>query len=117
MGVQSDVYLINRMQVAVDEGRYALAVLISSSDAQRSTRVEVHLGVNNKQDKLVSADGSHDNVTTFKVETGRHSNELLTYLINQGISIQSFQEVLPGLNEIFIKLVTEASHLQTNAQP
>lgn len=64
-----------------------------------------------------SADGSHDNVTTFKVETGRHSNELLTYLINQGISIQSFQEVLPGLYEIFIKLVTEASHLQTNAQP
>lgn len=64
-----------------------------------------------------SADGSEGNVTTFKVETGRHSNELLSYLINQGISIQSFQEVLPGLNEIFIKLVTEASHSQTNVQP
>ncbi|MBK8698947.1 MAG: ATP-binding cassette domain-containing protein [Saprospiraceae bacterium] len=48
---------------------------------------------------------------TFKVGEGHHSNQLLGYLLDKGIKIQSFHEVLPGLNEIFIKLVkTESNH-------
>ena len=33
------------------------------------------------------------------------NNEVLQYLINQGVSIRSFHEVLPSLNDIFIRLV------------
>ena len=33
------------------------------------------------------------------------TNEVLQYLINKGVSIQSFQEVMPSLNDIFITLV------------
>lgn len=32
-------------------------------------------------------------------------NDVLKYLINQGVAVQSFNEVLPSLNEIFIRLV------------
>lgn len=37
------------------------------------------------------------------------NNELLSYFINQNVSIQSFNELLPSLNEIFIRLVGESA--------
>ena len=37
------------------------------------------------------------------------NNQLLNFFINQNINIQSFNEVLPSLNDIFIKLVEGAS--------
>lgn len=42
---------------------------------------------------------------TVQVETEDASNKLLNYLINKGVHIQSFNEILPTLNEIFIKQV------------
>jgi len=42
---------------------------------------------------------------TIKVSEGHNSNELLQALINKGIRIKSFTEVLPTLNQIFIKQV------------
>ena len=41
----------------------------------------------------------------LKLQDGTTTNELLKHFINQNISIQSFNEVLPSLNDIFIKLV------------
>ncbi len=41
----------------------------------------------------------------LKLQDGTTTNELLKHFINQDISIQSFNEVLPSLNDIFIKLV------------
>ncbi|MEL6970783.1 MAG: ATP-binding cassette domain-containing protein [Bacteroidota bacterium] len=40
-------------------------------------------------------------------------NQLLQALLNHGISIKAFNEVLPSLNEIFIKLVGEAETVPT----
>lgn len=41
----------------------------------------------------------------LKVKEGHNSNELLRKLIDQNIHIKSYREVLPTLNEIFIKIV------------
>ncbi len=41
----------------------------------------------------------------LKLQDGTTSNDVLKYFINQGIVIHSFHEVLPSLNDIFIKLV------------
>ena len=41
----------------------------------------------------------------LKLQAGVATNELLQYFISQNIAIQSFNEVLPSLNDIFIKLV------------
>lgn len=41
----------------------------------------------------------------IKFEEGTGTNAVLQYLINQNISINSFNEKLPSLNEIFIRLV------------
>jgi ABC-2 type transport system ATP-binding protein len=41
----------------------------------------------------------------FKINEGEDSNSLLSHLISKNIPITSFSEVLPSLNDIFIKLV------------
>lgn len=40
-----------------------------------------------------------------KLHEGVKSNEILIQVINQGVTVTAFHEVLPTLNEIFIKLV------------
>ncbi len=40
-----------------------------------------------------------------KIKEGYKPNDVLGYFINQGINIISFKEMLPSLNEIFIRLV------------
>lgn len=40
-----------------------------------------------------------------KLHEGVKSNEILIQVINQGVTVMAFHEVLPTLNEIFIKLV------------
>jgi ABC-2 type transport system ATP-binding protein len=44
---------------------------------------------------------------TIKLSSGQTSTQLLQYLIENNADIRSFNESLPSLNEIFIKLVTE----------
>jgi ABC-2 type transport system ATP-binding protein len=46
-----------------------------------------------------------DHKLIVKVQNEGDSNELLRYLIQRGVHIKSFNEVLPTINEIFIKQV------------
>ncbi len=41
----------------------------------------------------------------LKLSDGTQPNDVLRYIINQNVNINSFNEVLPTLNDIFIKLV------------
>lgn len=41
----------------------------------------------------------------IRIKEGSGPNEVLRYLLDQGSSIHSFNEILPSLNDIFIKLV------------
>lgn len=40
-----------------------------------------------------------------RIKEGSKSNDVLQYLLNQNVAIHSFNEILPSLNDIFIKLV------------
>lgn len=46
-----------------------------------------------------------DNALTVKINEANFSNDVLQYLISQNVSIEAFNEILPSLNEVFIKLV------------
>ncbi len=48
-----------------------------------------------------------DGTITIKIPGRAQSNEVLSYLLNQGVHIQAFKEILPTLNEIFIRQVGE----------
>ena len=49
------------------------------------------------------------NRLTVKIKDGYKSNDVLQYFIQRNINIESFNEILPSLNEIFIRLV-EGTH-------
>lgn len=51
-----------------------------------------------------------DHTATFKIPDQASPNELLQYLINAECQIHSFHEVLPSINEIFIRQVKGISH-------
>jgi ABC-2 type transport system ATP-binding protein len=40
-----------------------------------------------------------------KIKEGNKPNDVLQYLLQQGAEIHSFNEILPSLNDIFIRLV------------
>ncbi len=46
-----------------------------------------------------------ENSFTVKINEGFKSNDLLQYFLQQNCNIESFNEILPSLNDIFIKLV------------
>ena len=48
-----------------------------------------------------------DGAYVLSVAKGHHGNTLLAELVNAGIPVTSFREVLPSLNEVFIKQVGE----------
>jgi ABC-2 type transport system ATP-binding protein len=45
------------------------------------------------------------NTMTVRINEGYKPNDVLSYFMNQGAGIISFHEILPSLNEIFIRLV------------
>jgi ABC-2 type transport system ATP-binding protein len=49
--------------------------------------------------------GSAKEELIVKINEGFRPNDVLSYFINNGSSIVSFKEILPSLNDIFIKLV------------
>jgi ABC-2 type transport system ATP-binding protein len=46
-----------------------------------------------------------DHEVIIKLDPGFSNNDVIQYFINKGLSIESFNEILPSLNEIFIRLV------------
>lgn len=59
----------------------------------------------------VSVISQKNNSITIQLQEGENSNTLLRHLIQQNVHINSFNEILPTLNEIFIKKVA-SSNLQ-----
>lgn len=49
--------------------------------------------------------GTKDHAFVVKINEGHTPNDVLNYFLQQGAHINSFNEILPSLNDIFIKLV------------
>ncbi len=60
--------------------------------------------------------GSRDHSLVVKIREGFRPNDVLEYFIRQNTGITSFTEILPSLNDIFIKLV-EGTPLSRQFQP
>jgi ABC-2 type transport system ATP-binding protein len=54
------------------------------------------------------------NALTVKINEGFKSNDVLQYFLQQNLTIESFNEILPSLNDIFINLV-EGTNAKTRA--
>jgi ABC-2 type transport system ATP-binding protein len=49
--------------------------------------------------------GTKDHSFIVRIKEGNRPNQVLQYLLQQNVDIHSFNEILPSLNDIFIKLV------------
>ena len=49
--------------------------------------------------------GTKNNFHVVRIKEQSTPNDVLQYLLNQGVTINSFNEILPSLSDIFIKLV------------
>ena len=54
------------------------------------------------------------NALTVRINEGFSSNDVLKYFLDQNVTIESFNEIQPSLNEIFIELV-EGTKAKTRA--
>ncbi len=59
----------------------------------------------NNYDHLFSLVKANEQHVTLKMKEGTQPNQILQYFIDQNISLNNFNEVMPSLNDIFIKLV------------
>ncbi|MBL7741529.1 MAG: ATP-binding cassette domain-containing protein [Chitinophagaceae bacterium] len=69
---------------------------VSFADHVTPEHLAIHLFEVKKKD---------DNEVVIKVDPGYSNNDVLQYFINKGLRIESFNEILPSLNDIFIRLV------------
>ena len=60
--------------------------------------------------------GTKNESLIVKIQQGNKPNDVLQYFLEQDIPIVSFNEILPTLNEIFIKIV-EGTPLARQFQP
>ncbi|MFM2233197.1 MAG: hypothetical protein RJB31_1898, partial [Bacteroidota bacterium] len=45
------------------------------------------------------------NKLRIRINDGFSNNDVIQFFINKGLNIRSFNEVLPSLNDIFIRLI------------
>lgn len=57
------------------------------------------------QNELFDVMGTDDRSIVIQKKENRSNNEILQYLLNRGLLIDSFNEILPSLNDIFIRQV------------
>lgn len=76
--------------------------------------LKLHQTPTNIESNAFTIDAQKDNALTVKINTGFTSNDVLQHFINQQVAVESFNEILPSLNEIFIGLV-EGTKAKTRA--
>ncbi|MBS1782174.1 MAG: ATP-binding cassette domain-containing protein [Bacteroidetes bacterium] len=58
-----------------------------------------------KETEIYEIIKDENGLVVFRLKEGNTANVVLNYLLQQNVTLRSFQEVLPSLNEIFIRLV------------
>jgi ABC-2 type transport system ATP-binding protein len=76
--------------------------------------IEIKAGANLMSNSLFTIINETGSKYLIKINEGHSVNNVLQYIIEQKIELISFNEVLPSLNEIFIKLV-EGTHAGARA--
>ncbi len=98
-----DIVLINAGKVILD-GKVAK---IKEDFKENKYKVEFAGEINNDLLSGLEVENREGSSFVFKLNEGQTSNDLLKIMLDNGVSVKSFNEILPSLNDIFIKLVTD----------
>ena len=101
-----DMVLINQGQIVLDGSVKAV------KDSYKENKFEITFDGNfptDLADQGVTIVDDNDSSVIIQASPGHNSNELLQGLISRGIHIKAYREILPTLNEIFIRKVAESN--------
>lgn len=94
--------------VLINQGKKILdgtVQLVKQEFKENIYQVGGRIGNELLNDNLFKAVKHKEDALLLKLNSGVSSNEVLKFFINSNVDITSFNEVLPSLNDIFIKLV------------
>lgn len=103
-----DIALINKSRLVIEGGvdeirhKYGnnnIELVYTSGDAVASSEGRFKV--------LSDEDNAGRHTAVLSLEEGVSTNEALSALLEQGVPVNSFKELIPRMNDIFIKLVTE----------
>ena len=103
-----NIALINKSHVVISGGVEEIRRKYGNNNVELIYRSEQSLNSVADVFKVLSdtnESGRHTAVLEIAGETT--TNDVLAYVMNQGVIVNSFKELVPRMNDIFIKLVTE----------
>ena len=87
---------------------------IKQSFKENKFSIKVHGEGIDTTNQAFSVLDQKDNGYVLKINEGFKSNDILMHFLQQGATVEAFNEILPSLNEIFIRLV-EGSNARTRS--
>ncbi|MBQ7811637.1 MAG: ATP-binding cassette domain-containing protein [Bacteroidales bacterium] len=103
-----NIALINKSHVVITGGVDEIRHKYGNNNVEliytSSTALKAELGV---YTVLSDDDESGRHTAVLAIESGASVNDALAAVLGQGVMVNSFKELVPRMNDIFIKLVTE----------
>ena len=102
------IALINKSHVVITGGVEDIRRQYGNNNVELVYTSKTYLMSERGAFKVLSdEDESGRHTAVLALEDGASANDVLTAILKQGISVNSFKELVPRMNDIFIKLVTE----------
>ena len=102
------IALINKSHVVITGGVDEIRRKYGNNNVELIYTSEVSLKpVPGVFDVLSDQDDMGRHTSVLSIENGSTTNDVLAEVMKQGLTVNSFKELVPRMNDIFIKLVTE----------
>ena len=102
------IALINKSHVVITGGVDEIRRKYGNNNVELIYTSEASLkAVPGVFDVLSDQDDMGRHTSVLSIENGSNTNDVLAEVMKQGLTVNSFKELVPRMNDIFIKLVTE----------
>ena len=103
-----NIALINKSHVVISGGVDEIRRKYGNNNVELIYTSSKSLETATESYKVLSdTDDSGRHTAVLEIADGSSTNEVLAEVMNQGVAVNSFKELVPRMNDIFIKLVTE----------
>ena len=102
-----NIALINKSHVVITGGVDEIRHKYGNNNVELIYTGDALASVENVFKVLSDQDDAARHTAVLELLDGCGANEALTAILSQGVSVNSFKELIPRMNDIFIKLVTE----------
>ena len=102
-----NIALINKSHVVITGGVDEIRHKYGNNNVELIYTGDARASVENVFKVLSDQDDAGRHTAVLELVDGCGANEALTAILSQGVSVNSFKELIPRMNDIIIKLVTE----------